>query len=300
MRIKKEKMGFNQILVKAQHNDGESTAIINEDNIFLDDNHQLSSTVLVEYINQLIAAIKGYNSIYNNETALKGLFVGLQEATFLQTVNSSDVLNLRAFVTEEVSQVTFIQGIIFCRGQKIAELVTKIYEVKDISEFNLLTNNEQVINNQQVIKDNKNIESNLYQPPTYLDSSMCRKLFTYLNDIMIDSDCISFNIACHDDFEMFSGHFPGSPILPGIALLEIAKLALELFTKTPITIKNIKKMKISGVVFPRQVIFCNVKIDGRDDSMLSFSAGFKDMDGKDISRFNGYCEPTSVCNEGRK
>lgn len=278
----KGKMGFDQTLIKAKLDDGESTAIINEDNIFLDDNHQLSNAVLIEYINQLTAAIKGNNRKNNNQTAQKGFFVGIQEAEFLQTVYLADLLTLKAFVTEEVAQVTFIQGIIERDGEKIAELVTKVYEVEDLSEFNLLTNNGQPFTekNDVILNNNK--------PPAYLYSRMHRKLYTYLHDPKIGDDFISFNIACPRDFEAFDGHFPGNPILPGIVLLEISKLALELFMKKPVIFKNIKKMKISGVVFPGQVISCNIKIDRNGGPFLSFSAIFKERDGREISRSSGY------------
>lgn len=277
----KGKMSFDQVLTKAKLDDSESTAIIKEDNIFLDDNHQLSNIVLIEYINQLTAAVKGYNG-KNNKTAPKGLFVGIQEAEFLQTVHLGDLLTLKGFVTEEVSQVTFIQGIIDRDGEKIAGLVTKLFDAKDESEFDLLTNHG------QIPPEKNGIQLNHHQPPVYLASSMHRKLHTYLHDTEIGADFISFKIACPADFDAFGGHFPGNPILPGIILLEIGKLALELLMEKPVTIKCIKKMKISGTVLPNQVISCNVKIDRNSGSLLSFSAIFKAGEDREISRFNGY------------
>jgi predicted hotdog family 3-hydroxylacyl-ACP dehydratase len=141
----KGKMSFEQILIKAKMDDSESTAIIKEDHISLDDNNQLSNIALIEYINQLMAAVHGYNEKYNNKITRKCLFVGLQEAEFFQPVYAGDCLTLKGFVTEEVAPVTFIQGIIFRDGGKIAQFVTKLYEVEDGSEFDLLTNNGQVL-----------------------------------------------------------------------------------------------------------------------------------------------------------
>lgn len=280
----KGKMSFEQKLLIAKTDDGESNTIINEDNIFLEDHNHLSNIVLIEYINQLNAAVQGYTGKCNNETTEKGLFVGLQEVEFFQTVILGDFLTLKSFLLEEVSQVTFIQGIIYRDGEKIAELVTKLYKVKDLSEFELLTNHGQI--------PPQKIELNLsnHQPPAYLSSSMRRKLYTYLQGTIIGDDFISFKIACPDDFDAFDGHFPGNPILPGIILLEIGKLGLELFVKKSVTLKSIKKMKISGVVLPNQVISCAIKIDKNNDSRLSFSVIFKEREEREISRFNGYCD----------
>jgi 3-hydroxymyristoyl/3-hydroxydecanoyl-(acyl carrier protein) dehydratase len=287
------KMSFDQILMKAGADVGESSANIGGNNIFLDDNHQLSNAVLIEYINQLIAAIHGYNRKITDVPLKKGLFVGLQEAQFLRPVCAGDLLTLKAFTTEKVAQVTFIQGIICRGGEKIAELVTKIYEARDLSEFDLLTN-------QSPVCEVKNGMIFDHEPPTCLASGMQRKLYSYLGDIKTGNDFIAFDIACPHDFEAFDGHFPGNPILPGIILVEIAALAVGLFLKEAVIIKFIKKMKISGVVLPNQVISCMITIGKRSDSPLSFSAVFKAREEREISRFTGYCVPEGVCDERKE
>jgi 3-hydroxymyristoyl/3-hydroxydecanoyl-(acyl carrier protein) dehydratase len=279
----KGKMGFDQILVKANIDDSESTAFINSDNIFLDDRQRLSNIALIEYINQLIASVNGYNGKFQNKPLQKGLFVGLQAAEFLEPVHSGDLLTLKGFVTEEVSQVTFIQGTVYRDGAKIAELVTKLYEVKDSLDFDLFASQKEVAATKDAI--------GLIQtrPPVYLDSSMSRKLYSYLHKIEKSADYISFNISCPNEFEGFDGHFPGNPILPGVILLEIARLALDLFVEKSVIINYIKKMKISGMVLPEQDISCNIKVDCNGGSKLPFSAIFKGRDGREILSFSGYC-----------
>ena len=284
----KGKMGLDQTLIKAKTDDGESRVIINPDNIFLADNNQLSNIVLIEYINQLNAAIQGYNGKHNHQPPQKGLFVGLQEVEFLQTVYLGDLLSLKVFKTEEVAQVTFIQGTVDRDGERIATLVTKLYEVKDGSEFDLLIDQGQIRLPKNELKLNKQ------QPPAYLTSRMRRKLYTYLDDPQIGADLIAFKITCPDDFEAFDGHFPGNPLLPGIILLEIGQLALELLLQKAVTIKYLKKMKISGVALPNQVFSGTIKIERRNGLQHSFLASFKASDDREISRYSGYC------NEGKE
>lgn len=280
----KGKMGFDQVLIKTRRDDSESTATIKRDNIFIDDDHQLSDLALIEYVNQLIAAVQGYNGAINGKPGQKGLFVGLQEAVFLHRVYQGDCLTIKGFTTEEVSQVTFVQGIIERDGAKIAELVTKLYEVKDGAEFDSLTDGSRIFQARVDTPINKD------QPPVYLSSGMHRKLYTYVHSMDIGEDFISFKIACPDDFEGFDGHFPGNPILPGIILLEIAGLALRLITKKPVRIQSVRKMKISGVVLPNQVIDCAIKIDRENGLLVPFSATLKNEYGPEVSRFTGTCD----------
>ncbi|NLW48181.1 MAG: hypothetical protein GXY86_12720 [Firmicutes bacterium] len=277
----KGKMGFDQILIKTQRDDSESTATIKCDNIFLDDDHQLSDIALIEYVNQLIAAAQGYHRAINGKTAPKGLFVGIQEAFFHQRVHQGDCLTVKGVTIEEVSQVTFVQGVIERAGIKIAELVTKLYEVKDGPEFGSLTDGRQMLGARDAIFLNKS------QPPVCLGSDIQRQLYSYMHHIDLGEDLICFKIACPEDFDAFDGHFPGNPILPGITLLEIAGLALKLITKKPVRIQSVRKMKISGMILPNQVIDCVLKTDRENGLTVPFSATFKTEDGRVISRFTG-------------
>lgn len=280
----KGKMGFDQILIKADPDDSESRTIISPGNIFLDDDHHLSNIVLIEYLNQLIAAVHGYNAKDTGKSMPKGLFVGVQEAKFMQTVNLGDSLTIKGFITEKISQVTFVQGVIEAGGEKVAELVTKLYEVEDGAALGALTNGGQILQPKAAAEIINN------QSPVDLSSEMHRELYAYTRDLNIGEDFVSFKIACPKDFNAFDGHFPGEPILPGIILLEIAVLALKLWSGKPVRLKTIKRMKINGMVLPDRVISCTVKIDRPEGSPISFSALFKEGDERDISRFNGTFE----------
>lgn len=279
----KGKMSFEQRLIQAKKEDSQSTAIITDDNIFLGDNQDLSNIVLIEYVNQLVAAVQGYHRKHHQQPAQKGLFVGLQEAEFFRRVYLGDQLTFKAFVTEEVSQVTFIQGMIYRDQETIAQLVTKLYDLKDDMEFDKLIQHEQTIETKIGFQAK-------HEPPVYLSSHMSRKLYSYLHDIKQDYDSITLDIACPVDFEAFDGHFPGNPILPGIILLEIGKLAAELLLNKPLAIRSIKKMKINGVVLPNQVVSCAMRVDKHNGSNLSFSAVLKERDEREISRFSGYLD----------
>jgi 3-hydroxymyristoyl/3-hydroxydecanoyl-(acyl carrier protein) dehydratase len=278
----KGRMGFNQLLIKAEKEDSQSTISIDRDNIFLDDNNRLSSVTLIEFVNQLRASVLGYNTGCHQGENNIGLFVGLQDAEFLKPVFVGDELSLRGFVTEEVYQVSFFQGTILKAGKEIAHLVTKLYELKDAAEF------ETIIAAQKRVTEESDTKSNLFKPPVYLSSHMQRSLYSYIKEKTVGEDCISFTIACPEDFDAFDGHFLGNPILPGVILLEIGKLGVELLLERTISLGGIKRMKISSIILPNQVVSCNIKIGKSGEAITSFSAVFKGESYAEISRFTGY------------
>ena len=279
----KGRMGFNQLLIKAEKEDTQSTITIEKGNLFLDDNNQLSSIAMIEFVNQLRASVQGYNVDYQQAKAMNmGLFVGLQDVEFIKPVFLGDTLTLRGFVTEEISQVSFFQGMILRSGEEIARLVTKLYEVNDPAEL------ESIIAPERTAAKGSNAKSEPNNHPVYIPSHMQRLLYSYIQEKIIGEDCISFTIACPDDFDAFDGHFPGNPILPGVILLEVGKLGLDLLLERNVNLAGIKKMKISGVVLPNQVVSCDLKIGKRGDAVRSFSAVFKGKSDSEISRFTGY------------
>ncbi|HBF38938.1 MAG TPA: hypothetical protein DDW50_16670 [Firmicutes bacterium] len=279
----KGKMSLNQTLIKAKFDDSESSAVITQENIFLDNQWQLSNSVLIEYINQLTAAVFGYQARQGGMIVQKGLFVGLQDAEFFDPVYLGDMLTLRGFTIEEISHVSFIQGIVERDGQKIAQLTTKLYQTENLTELSGITN--QVPDSAgpaEIHQEGQNL-------PLYLVSNMHIQLYSSILEIHIGKDNIFFTIACPPDFEAFDGHFPGNPILPGVVLLEIATVGLEILLEKTISLKSIKKMKISGMVLPGQVIAIEININQNQDSGCLFTAMVKGKDGKELSRFNGSC-----------
>ena len=103
---------------------------------------------LYDLVSQKIGLIEKEFNSGTFYSASPGLYINPSKdrpdgITFVSMIKGNE-LTLKAFVTEEVSQVTFIRGIICRDGEKIAELVTKLYEVTDSSEFDLLTNQGQI------------------------------------------------------------------------------------------------------------------------------------------------------------
>ncbi len=63
-----------------------------------------------------------------------------------------------------------------------------------------------------------------------------------------------------ENLELFKGHFPTTPILPGVAQIEMVRFVLETVFSQKMSIKTIKKTKFSYLVRPNTPVFLNVNI----------------------------------------
>jgi len=67
------------------------------------------------------------------------------------------------------------------------------------------------------------------------------------------------------DLPIFSGHFPGNPVLPGIFQIEMARYALEVTNHKNYNISLISKAKFINMILPGNKITMKIKaadIDG--------------------------------------
>ena len=90
-------------------------------------------------------------------------------------------------------------------------------------------------------------------------------------DLVRHADCegsvFSASARAGGESPWFAGHFPGEPILPGIALLAIAADTVrqcELKSGSPVVVSGFRKVRFKKVVLPGEEMIVNVKkIDDR-------------------------------------
>ena len=61
---------------------------------------------------------------------------------------------------------------------------------------------------------------------------------------------VSATIEINKDDEIFKGHFPGQPVLPGACMLQIVKDVLESVLNIPIQLKKAEQIKFLRIVNP--------------------------------------------------
>jgi len=71
------------------------------------------------------------------------------------------------------------------------------------------------------------------------------------------------------DSPWFSGHFPGEPILPGIAQIEMALDAIQHLTQQDLKISSIKRTRFKQIIRPKDTL--KIIVSSLDEDTLSFS-----------------------------
>jgi len=66
------------------------------------------------------------------------------------------------------------------------------------------------------------------------------------------------------DLEVFAGHFPGQPIVPGIYLIEAVRLAAERSLARAVRIRAVADAKFSAMVQPGEEVTVDVTLAGLD------------------------------------
>lgn len=101
-----------------------------------------------------------------------------------------------------------------------------------------------------------------------------------VNSVVENGDEITFDISVQANHKVFGGHFPGNPIMPGVAMLEIVKRVLSTHKQNLLQWKSISNCKFLEILNPNQyprISLC-VNISLKEDSFWSVNAVFKNSD----------------------
>ncbi|HOI09239.1 MAG TPA: hypothetical protein PK313_02065 [Myxococcota bacterium] len=71
-----------------------------------------------------------------------------------------------------------------------------------------------------------------------------------VQELVVLPDAITGRVAIPDDHPAFDGHFPGRPILPGVAQLDLVLGLLDRALNAPVTLRRVRRMKFSSTVTP--------------------------------------------------
>ena len=76
------------------------------------------------------------------------------------------------------------------------------------------------------------------------------KWYSLINADIFSSNEIIMEADVRPDSPWFSGHFPGEPILPGIAQLEMALDAIKRLNQKSLRISGVKRVRFKQVIRP--------------------------------------------------
>lgn len=81
-------------------------------------------------------------------------------------------------------------------------------------------------------------------------------------------------IEIYPDHEIFSGHFPGQPVLPGACILQILKEILTEITDTSVRLKRADQIKFLSLIDPQvnNVLEFKISWSRAEDQLLRVTA----------------------------
>jgi 3-hydroxymyristoyl/3-hydroxydecanoyl-(acyl carrier protein) dehydratase len=81
---------------------------------------------------------------------------------------------------------------------------------------------------------------------------------------------ISAQIKIAENSPWFSGHFPGEPIFPGIAQLDLVAEVISEFNSNDLWIKSLSRIKFKKLIRPGDLLTVRV-VDEKGQNSYSFS-----------------------------
>lgn len=84
-----------------------------------------------------------------------------------------------------------------------------------------------------------------------------------------EGNCCLWTLSLREDSDVFRGHFPDAPVVPGVALIDAVKTLTEKEEVRPIEISCIKNAKFLSVLAPTDVREISIALqlsDGADNT----------------------------------
>ncbi len=103
-----------------------------------------------------------------------------------------------------------------------------------------------------------------------------------------EPNSISCKVSFNPEHNIFKGHFPGQPVVPGVCMMEMVRELLEQFTDTKLWLKAAGQVKFLQFLTPDTTPEVNVSWQ-LANSVYNVNASFKGDNG-DMFKLNGSFE----------
>ena len=246
---------------------GKASAIIRRENIFYEPLTGLNPVAFVELIAQTAAAHNGYMDLMHKSPIHPGFLAAIKDFHTNGIVKEGDSLHIHIQRVLEINNATVLEGRVESEnGAKIAAGTLNLWIFDEVLLLPQERGNEIPVNGKLIpsgIKLGKNRDA----------------VSSYITDHIriqkADEAMLAAGICFAPDFVGFKGHFPNSPILPGIITLQVAVVSTEILLKNRICLKKVDKTKFLQPALPNQWvnIECTIHKDEKGQySRVQFSA----------------------------
>ncbi|CAI2766097.1 3-hydroxyacyl-ACP dehydratase [Flavobacterium collinsii] len=77
-----------------------------------------------------------------------------------------------------------------------------------------------------------------------------KDFYTVLSEEKTGDSKYTIAILVNEKHEVFKGHFPGNPIMPGVCMIQIIKELTESITKSTLMIQTLSNVKFMALINP--------------------------------------------------
>jgi 3-hydroxyacyl-[acyl-carrier-protein] dehydratase len=116
---------------------------------------------------------------------------------------------------------------------------------------------------------------------------MLNELFTF-SEILVEGNIITANVKLDSSHEIFKGHFPGEPVLPGVCQAQMVKELLEIHLKRQLRLIKANDIKFLSIINPddNKLIRIELKVTYQEDASIRVEARLQDDSGP-LFKFKG-------------
>lgn len=225
-----------------------ASACMDDARLFCDSLGRTESAALIEMAAQTVFAWTGWRDRSRSAPPVTGYLAGLRQFRFLSSPLPGEPLRVRC---QEVLRIS---------GSAVVE--TEVHGKAGLLAAGrlLLVETEEVNPADEPARALSRTEPSLTLPEWLLAYSGTRSplaqslLLALTHYSPMDGDGTLVRFAFRAGFPAFDGHFPGRPLLPGVALLEAACLACELTAARPLQLAEVVRAKFIWPVAPESAL----------------------------------------------
>lgn len=85
--------------------------------------------------------------------------------------------------------------------------------------------------------------------------------YKILSEEKISDSKYTITILVNEKHEVFKGHFPGNPIMPGVCMIQIIKELTESITKSSLMIQSLTNVKFMALINPEVTPELRLELD---------------------------------------
>jgi 3-hydroxyacyl-[acyl-carrier-protein] dehydratase len=99
-----------------------------------------------------------------------------------------------------------------------------------------------------------------------------------IEDLIATDVEIKARVALNKGHEIFSGHFPGQPVVPGVCMMQLIKELVEVSTKTKLNLREADNIKFLSVIDPHvnSVLNAAISLSKRESDLIVTASLFAD------------------------